>query len=623
MESTVLFQYILISIILTFSRNIYASICYKNGNILQCNTTGIDTIGGDSNNLDSIDTVDIIYYDDTTLDVELSSINLIRIRPYDENAPHTLQISSIETTAARIEIQIHLSQNQIWLPLFTSTNFQLPSTTTLNINVKQTYSDASNFKIFANSALPTMNLAKYELIFNNSTSNSGSLSFPDLIRGLKSVSSLFIFGNKHLLKVDSFQMPSSLNIRQLILRNLRLQDQILYNIMNLNEYIIEECEYNQGAQFLQSNQAYNISLIMKNNNPLDLVLPNGINAFNGLQKYISITLIEPKLNSSCLKTIKGSKPGAKYLTLDLGNYTQSDFSDWKGNSPIVWYLTIRSIQDLNIFPSKFFNSIDSLQKLILQGTFTLKKSHLCIFVGINVPDSAELPLITLESPQNPQNWDRCADTYIKAINARTMADVKCSPDDTCEDCVRWSMETAQCSLVQYENSCSDSTLIRVKPFYYNNSYLYYFFKNQSWLDRPANYTLVPKQDSVNMAAIIGAICGLLIAMIVLGLTIFCICRYRQKDKNFVSSPAEKYKYSSDDPSHVSIATSKTSQSSRAALQKSFFPPIQPNDEIAPPLYTAPSESARSTSVYNHPTAPPAPRDSISTHTTHVYETVDS
>jgi hypothetical protein len=88
----------------------------------------------------------------------------------------------------------------------------------------------------------------------------------------------------------------------------------------------------------------------------------------------------------------------------------------------------------------------------------------------------------------------------------------------------------------------------------------------------------------------------------------------------VSAPAIEYK--TYDLTNVSIATSKSSKSSRYALERTFFP-MQPNNEIAPPLYTSPSESARSVSAYNSPSAPPAPRDSISTHaTTHVYETVD-
>jgi hypothetical protein len=89
-----------------------------------------------------------------------------------------------------------------------------------------------------------------------------------------------------------------------------------------------------------------------------------------------------------------------------------------------------------------------------------------------------------------------------------------------------------------------------------------------------------------------------------------------------STPHGKYTPSGDDSTHLSIATSKTSKSSRYELQKSFFPPMQPHDEIAPPLYSAPSESVGSISAYKSPSAPPAPRDSVSTHATHIYETLD-
>ena len=43
---------------------------------------------------------------------------------------------------------------------------------------------------------------------------------------------------------------------------------------------------------------------MINNNPTDYTLPFGTNAFQSFTRLISVTLIEPKLNSTCLKAIK-------------------------------------------------------------------------------------------------------------------------------------------------------------------------------------------------------------------------------------------------------------------------------------------------------------------------------
>jgi len=419
-------------------------------------------------------------------------------------------------------------------------------------------------------------------------------------------------------------MLISISVNQLLLKSLYLYDQILYNLINLKQYSIETCQYNRTAQFLNSNRKNNISLTMQNNNPLDLILPNGPNAFFGNLTYISITLIEPQLNSSCLAAL--SRPSLTTLILKLGVYFNSDFNTWGANRPYVWYLTIDNIQTLDIFPSKFFNTIDPLHRVTLIGTFALQQQDICIFAGINILGDAIPPIVVLTSSQNPQNWSNCAATYIQAINTMTGASVQCPPDNTCDDCAQWAQQTNQCSLISYENACPGITITNVKPFYYNSSYLNYFFQNHLWLNPP--YPTPPPAsngDSMNIGAIIGAVCGLIIAIIILGITIFFIRRYRQNDAttNIRSKPEEKYISPSSGSTNVSIATSKTSQSSRYALQKSFFPPMQPHDEVAPPLYTATSDAGGSRSAYQLPTAPPAPRDSISTHTTHVYETLDS
>ena len=176
---------------------------------------------------------------------------------------------------------------------------------------------------------------------------------------------------------------------------------------------------------------------------------------------------------------------------------------------------------------------------------------------------------------------------IKAINVDSINDIECPHGNTLNDCQWWADETYQCNLITQENNCSGSFLNHNKPFTFNNSYLYQFFQNISCLNvttyPPGSST--PIEDTINIGAIVGAVCGLIVAIIILGLTVFCFYRHRQKDakKKIYLSPTEKYKSASDDPTHLSIATSKTSQSSRYAIQKSFFPPLQPNDEIAPPF----------------------------------------
>jgi hypothetical protein len=422
-------------------------------------------------------------------------------------------------------------------------------------------------------------------------------------------------------------MPSSITVNQLSLKNLQLYNQILYNFSNFQQYSIEACTYNKNSFFLNSTQKYSISLEMKNNNPVDTVLPFGNDAFKQLGELTSLTLIEPTLNSSCLKAIQYLLSTAPVL-INLSEYYPSDLINWAAFKPIFGQLTIQNIKDLNVFPPIFINKFQAINQVTFQGTFDLEKQDICIFVGMIRQLQAINPILILNSPQQgSNNWDNCANTYITAINQDSINNIICEPDNTLQDCERWAEATEECNLIPYENACGQIERYG-NNFFYNNSYLYHFFIQELRLNNETTYPSKPpisKEDTINIGAIIGAICGLLVAIIILAVTIFLIYRYRQNEakKNMYSTPEAKYKPSAFDSTHVSIATSKTSQSSRYALEQSFFPPMHPNDEIAPPLYTAPSESVRSLSTYHAPSAPPAPRYSVSTQATHLYETVDS
>jgi len=421
-------------------------------------------------------------------------------------------------------------------------------------------------------------------------------------------------------------MPSSIYVTQLSLKNLVLYDQILINFNNLQMYYIQGCQYNATSLFLNSTQTYTLSLIMVNNTPVNLVLPFGQNTFAELGTLTTLIVDEPSLNSSFLKQIKKLAYPSR-LWLNLGQYYQSDMAAWANVKPLIWYLTIHNIGDLSIFPPIFFNNFDAITRVILKGTFNLKKSDICIFVGINIQSSSNYPPVILDCPTCSLNdWDDCATTYILAIDTSSTSGVICPPDNTYADCQRWANSAAQCDLVAYENSCG-YVQTYANNFFYNNSFLYKFFTQSLWLNGTGNQTgpSISKESSINIGAIIGAVCGLLVAITILTVTIYFIYQRRQKNstKYLSSTPAEKYKPSANDQTHISIATSKSSKSSRYALEQSFFPAMQPNDEIAPPLYTAPSESVGSVSAYTlSPSAPPAPRDSVSTHATHLYETLD-
>lgn len=449
----------------------------------------------------------------------------------------------------------------------------------------------------------------------------------NVIRDIANINSITISGNGHYLAVDSTQIPQFSTVTVLSLKYLRLYDRILDNFINLQQYYIEGCEYNGTAQFLKSSRTYSLSLTMVNNTPTDLVLPNHPATFQDFNKLISLTLIEPKLNSTCLKTISPNQD-IIYLALKLGLYATSDFDSWISTYPRVYDLKINDVPTLDLFSPRFFSKLQAISQITLSGSFSVRKKDICIFYLINIQPYPKVPIIILDNGAESSKDDTCTDIYVEAINQRTMETIKCPGKNTCDDCRKWAQTVQNCSLISTENSCSGTTntITGGNHFSYNGSYLYYFFQNNSCTNQQNQSGSSTKGgDSVNIGAIIGALCGLLVAIVILGATIFFVCRSRRNRStdNAGSNSEKKYKLSSSDPEHLSIATSKSSKSSRYQLQKSFFPAIQPNDEIAPPLYTAPSESVASASNYGVPPRPSAPRASVSTHATHVYETLDN
>ncbi|CAF3385226.1 unnamed protein product [Rotaria socialis] len=624
MQRTLLFKFILALIILISSSYCEAFECNITSNILQCsitNTAGIlDTL---PYNLTACNSISIIYSGQTTLRIISASTKPIFIQPVDTTNGHTVQILSIDTNASRIEIKIILLFNTTTPPLFTTNSRITALNSNISVNVAENYNDASAFQIFTSSNSSMFNFANYEIIFDQIGTKSSNLYLPNLIGRITNVKSIMISGNNHYLIVDGTPMVQFDKVTQLSLKYLRLYDQILDYFPSLQVYSIAECQYNRTAQFLISSRTFDLSLKMQNNIPIDSTLPNNAAAFQNLAQLTSLALIEPKLNSSCLQAIQ-TKNELNNLLLNLGSYAKSDFNSWITYKPLVQTLTINNISTLDIFASKFFNKFHRISQVKLKGGFTLEKKHICIFYRMNIQVPTVLPIVDLNNGQLAVGNDPCADIYITAINQRTTNNVQCSPSNTCDDCKQWAKQAALCGLISYENNCAGDTSVvgNGNPFTYNGSYLYYFFQNISCATSP---TVTGTSDSVNIGAIVGAVCGLLIALMILAITVFCIYRSRQRDsaKNLSSLQEKKYKLSSSDSTHVSIATSKSSKSSRYVLEKSFFPPIQSNDEIAPPLYTTPSESVGYLSNYQMPPVPSAPRASVSTHTTHLYETLDT
>ncbi|CAF4748301.1 unnamed protein product [Rotaria sp. Silwood1] len=627
MQRTLFFKFVFTLIILIVSSNCETPICDINNDVLICfviNTSSL--VNTTFNNSYGYNSIKIKYNGYVKLNLLAPSIKPILIEPFDETDNHILQILTVDANASRIDIRIRLSSNQASLPLFTTTSSVTAPKTTLSISITQNIMDLKDFKIFDDTSTSLiMNFANYEVVFERTSMFAETLYLHNLIRLLTNIASITIIGYNHVLVVSNTEMPLFTKTDQLSLKFVRLYDPILDKFPSLKEYIIEECKYNKSAQFLKSSGIHNLSITMKNNIPVDSSLPYHPKTFEGFQTLISLTLMEPKLNSSCLQAIK-RQPDLRYLFLSLGSYSQSDMADWMLDMSKVRTLIINGISDLNIFPSKFFNKLHAIEQVTLQGTFELEKQDICVFTRINIQQNPKNPIIQLNNEDKSED-NICANIYITAINQRTIEGIKCPPNDTFDDCERWANAEQRCKLVSYESECLGETNNPGNIFSYDKSYLYDFFQNRSWSYRSSTTTTssITQPGSVNMGAIIGALCGLVIAMLILGTTIFCIYRSRQRDsaKKTLSTEEEKYKPSSDDITHVSIATSKSSKSSRYALEKSFFPPMQPNDEIAPPLYTAPSESVGSVSNYRRQPVPSAPRESVLTNTTHFYETVDN
>jgi hypothetical protein len=173
MQRTLLFKLIITSALISFSTNNPTSLCIPNYNILQCSVTGNFTVDSNLGNLNGLNSINITYTGSVVLSINISSINSITIQPFDGNENDTLQISSINTTATLIGIQIQLSSNQVSFPLFTTSSYVMAPASTLSIYVIQTIPDASNFKIFDTSTVSTMTVTNYEVIFDTNVTNSG------------------------------------------------------------------------------------------------------------------------------------------------------------------------------------------------------------------------------------------------------------------------------------------------------------------------------------------------------------------------------------------------------------------------------------------------------------------
>jgi hypothetical protein len=112
------------------------------------------------------------------LSLTSASTQSIVIQPYDGSASNVLQISSLNTNAANITLQIILSPGQ-------ATTTLIPALSSINapgnlvINVVQMIPDAGAFKVFDTSSTPptTTDFASYMLTFNTTSGSAGVRKF--------------------------------------------------------------------------------------------------------------------------------------------------------------------------------------------------------------------------------------------------------------------------------------------------------------------------------------------------------------------------------------------------------------------------------------------------------------
>ncbi|CAF1142094.1 unnamed protein product [Didymodactylos carnosus] len=419
-----------------------------------------------------------------------------------------------------------------------------------------------------------------------------------------SVNPVILNGSMQLL--NGVQLPTFPGIQILTVQNFLLYGQILDKFPALTTLTITKCVYNATAKFLEpSSNATITNLTMSNNNLLDGLIPE--NTFEELDDLTTVTLIEPKLNTTSISI--NSERKLATLVLELGFYQQFDLNDW--TDPLLFLSTfeIRNLTTLNVFPAGFFSRFYNLKTLTLGGTYRLTNKNICAFCRYPQPPGG--PIIVFNSANMPQS-DTCVQMYVDAISESDDCDLPCGTESSCET---YAEKSNSCDFNDVEEKCNvirpDSS--HSESFTYKDSCL---SKRIDAMgdndDDPSISPSPPKSDqpnSINVGAVVGAIVGLTVSVIVLCITIFCVHRYRQKNKMYIHSE-DKYRRKSNADSYttqVSVATSKSTGEPLFSENK--------NAVVAPPLYNV---SQTPSSLYL-PSAPP--RSSVSTQATHFYEEV--
>ena len=134
--------------ILILSLTSVTSLCVPTNNSLICNVgTGQNLIDTRLYNTTFVNNTRIIYNGTVTLQLAVLSTKWIVIEPASESDEYSLQITSITTNAAGMDIRIRLSPNQAGKPLLPVPSAFNATNLALRVSVTQNSSDANTLKI--------------------------------------------------------------------------------------------------------------------------------------------------------------------------------------------------------------------------------------------------------------------------------------------------------------------------------------------------------------------------------------------------------------------------------------------------------------------------------------------
>ena len=140
------------------------------------------------------------------------------------------------------------------------------------------------------------------------------------------------------------------------------------------------------------------------------------------------------------------------------------------------------------------------------------------------PTYATYPILSVESPlQNATNssWNQCAKIYIHAINTRSVSEARCPTDNSPGACRQLILDAARCNFSDYETyECPRLGFDKGPTFSFKNSSLYRFLRDYPRRNQTETDTSSSEKDSLNIGAIIGALCALLLAITVVTVTVF-------------------------------------------------------------------------------------------------------